>query len=100
MFEARRHEFRKRFDHRHVGARVLVAFHEEGVEAPRHGRGGGGLAEHRELGHHGFRRRQLFLAAERHEHGGGSDRGVEAFRQALVGGDVDVGEHLVHTLTE
>ena len=35
VFEARRREFRKRFDHRHVGARVLVAFHEEGVEAPR-----------------------------------------------------------------
>ena len=98
MLEAGRDQLGQRLDHGQVGAGELVLGHDVRVEAPRHRRSGGGLAEHRQLGDHGHVRGELTLAAERHEHGARADGGVEALRKALVGGHVDVGDQLVHTL--
>ena len=83
-----------------VGAGKLVCLHEEGVEAPGHGRCRGGFAVYGELGDHSLGRRELRLAAEGHEHGGGADGGVKALGETLVGGDVEVGDERGHAFGE
>ena len=98
MLEAGRDQLGQRLDHGQVGAGELVLGHNVWVEAPRHSRSGGGFAEHRQLGDHGHVRGELTLAAERHKHGARADGGVEALRQTLVGGHVEIGDHLVHAL--
>ena len=98
MLEACRDQLGQRLDHRQVCTGELVLGHNVWVEAPRHSRSGGGLAEHRQLGDHGHVRGELTLAAERHKHGARADGGVEALRQTLVGGHVEIGDHLVHAL--
>ena len=54
--------------------------------------------QHRQLLYGGLRLRQLALAAERHQHRGGADGGVEHLYQPLLGGDVGIGEHREHLL--
>ena len=98
--EAGGHELGKGLDHGQVGAGELVLLHDVRVEAPCHRGGGGGFAEHGQLGDHGHAWGQLALAAERHEYGGGADGGVEAFGQALVGRHVDIGDQRMHPVLE
>ena len=100
MLETGGHQLGERFDNRQVRAGELVALTDVRVEAPGHGGGGGGLAEHQELGDHRHIRGQLPAAAERHQHGRRADRGVEALGQALVRGHVDVGDQRVHALRQ
>ena len=85
-------------DYGQVGARKLVGLHQVGVEAPCHSARRGGLAVHGELGDHGRARGELRLAAKGHEHGCGTDGGVEALGKALVGGDVKIGDERGHAL--
>ena len=61
------------------------------VEAERHGRGRRRLcAEHRQLGDHALSRRQLRLAAERHEHRVAADCRVEALGKTFLAADIEV----------
>ena len=98
VLKAGSHELGDGLDHGQVGARKLVGFHQVGVEAPCHSTRRGGLAVHGELGDHGRAGGELRLAAKGHEHGRGTDGGVEALGKALVGSDVEVGDERGHTL--
>ena len=98
VFKAGSHELGDGLDHGQVGARKLVGLHQVGVEAPCHSARRGGLAVHGELGNHGRARGELRLAAKGHEHGCGTDGGVEALGKALVGGNVEVGDERGHAL--
>ena len=98
MLKAGSHELGDGLNHGQVGARKLVGLHQVGVEAPCHSARRGGLAVHGELGNHGRARGELRLAAKGHEHGCGTDGGVEALGQALVGGDVEVSDKRGHAL--
>ena len=85
VLKAGGHELGDGLDHGQVGARKLVGLHQIGVEAPCHSARCGGLAVHGELGDHGRARSELRLATKGHEHGRGTDGGVEALGKALVG---------------
>ena len=98
VLKAGSHELGDGLNHGQVGARKLVGLHQVGVEAPCHSARRGGLAVHGELGNHGRARGELCLAAKGHEHGCGTDGGVEALGQALVGGDVEVSDKRGHAL--
>ena len=76
----------------------LVFLHDEGIEAPRHGARGVRFAIDWELRDHSLRGRELALAAERHEHRGRTDGGVETLAQALVRAHVQIGHEALHAL--
>ena len=98
--EAGGHQLGNALDDSHLSALVLVCAHQEGVEAPCHAGAGAGLAVHRQLCHHGVLRGQLISTAKGHEHGGGTNGGVEPLRQALLAADVQIAHHVLHLLAE
>ena len=89
---------RNAFHNRDIRTLELVFLHDEGIEAPRHGARGVRFAIDRELRDHSLRRRELALAAERHEHRGRANGGVETLAQALVRTHVQIGHEALHTL--
>jgi len=64
-----------------------------GIEAPRHVGADGAVAfEERKRGNHGVDWSALVGAAERTEHGAGSDGGVEALTEAFLRGGIEIAE--------
>ena len=82
--EACGNKARNAFHDRDICTLELVFLHDKGIEAPRHGARGTRFAIDRELRDHSLGGRELALAAERHEHRGRTDGGVETLAQALV----------------
>ena len=91
------HDFGHRFQDGEHGGVERRTHGDEGVVAEGHDRCGVGVSvQHRQFLHRGLRFRQLAFAAEGHQHGSGSDGGVEHLDQTLLRSHIGIGEAVHH----